>query len=152
MWPNIHFCLPSVLSWLRTSRTDRIWPPSQTTQDRGGEREICQNLTSTVSLSFKPSLPFGCHRNGYIIVKSQSNLFVLASQSSPLLSAAFNCLMCFPTENVEQSIGIHKPSEISITKFHISQALFSIIQTILWSQVRLSLRKRWIPFPKIQMV
>lgn len=71
--------------------------PDNTREGRRG-REIWRNLTSTVSLSFKPSLPFCCHRNGYIIVKSQSNLFVLASQSSPLLSAAFNCLMCFPTE------------------------------------------------------
>lgn len=71
--------------------------PDNTREGRR-EREIWQNLTSTVSLSFKPSLPFCCHRKGYIIVKSQSNLFVLASQSSPLLSAAFNCLMCLPTE------------------------------------------------------
>lgn len=48
-----------------------------------------------------PSPAFCCHTNGYIIVKNQSNLFVLASQSFPFPSAAFNCMMCFPADRVQ---------------------------------------------------
>lgn len=87
--PTFHFCLLAVSSWLQTSRTDRIWPPSRRERER-----LCQNLTSTASPSFKPPLPFCCHRNGYIIVKNQSNLFVLASQKLP------TSLSCFQLHNV----------------------------------------------------
>ncbi len=112
--PTFHFCLLAVSSWLQTSRSDRVWPPSRRRQARGAERaRYCQNSTSTASLSLKPSPAFCCHKNSYIIVKNQSNLFVLASQSFPLLSAAFNCMMCFPADRVRPRAKrfIHKPME-----------------------------------------
>ncbi len=123
--PTFHFCLLAVSSWLQTSRSDRVWPSSRRRSAR--TRPPQPPLTGFL-------LPHKRLHN----CKEPEQFVCFSFSKLPISLSCVQLYDVFPSGqgSTESQRFIHKPMESLIKKFHISQALFSIIQTAAWSQVR----------------